>query len=243
MYFGGASEQYLVMAKLEGNMGKARELFEELQEVLLKRSGWTDSLLPAIIFLIINALFGFPASLWGSLLVALSILVFRAIKRQTLRYALGGIAGVALSGLIAWLIGGAEGYFLPGIVSGVFTVVLCLVSVLLKRPLVAWTSYVTRRWPIEWYWHPKVRPAYSEVTIAWGIFFALRTVLQLELFQRQAAEALGLVQLLTGWPALIVLLIASYLYGIWRLQNLAGPSVEEFKAGIDPPWEGQNRGF
>jgi hypothetical protein len=81
------------------------------------------------------------------------------------------------------------------------------------------------------------------VTIAWGFFFGLRTLLQLDLFQRQAAETLGLVQLLTGWPALILLLIASYLYGLWRLQNLAGPSVEEFKAGTEPPWAGQKRGF
>jgi hypothetical protein len=38
-------------------------------------------------------------------------------------------------------------------------------------------------------------------------------------------------------------LIASYLYGTWRLRNLGGPSVEEFKSGAEPPWEGQQRGF
>jgi hypothetical protein len=88
-----------------------------------------------------------------------------------------------------------------------------------------------------------VRPAYSEVTIIWALFFTLRTLIQFELFQQQAAGALGIVQLLTGWPALIILLIASYLYGMWRLQNLGGPSVEEFKSGLEPPWQGQKRGF
>lgn len=231
------------MAEFEAETGKTRELLEELNDVLLKRSGWVDTLLPPIVFLLLNGLIGFPVSLWGALGVALLLLIFRGIRGQSLRYSFGGVVGVGLSALIAWLLGGAEGYFLPGIISGAFTVVLCLVSVIVKRPLVAWTSFVTRRWPMEWYWHPRVRPAYSEVTIAWGIFFALRTTLQFELFQRQAAETLGLVQLLTGWPALILLLIASYLYGLWRLQNLAGPSVEEFKAGTEPPWEGQKRGF
>lgn len=231
------------MSKLETNMGRSRELLDELRTVLVGRSGWLDSLLPPILFIILNAFFGFPTSIWGSLVVAIIIFVSRVIRRQALRYALGGIAGVALSGLIAWLVGGAEGYFLPGIISGAFTVALCLGSVILKRPLVAWTSFITRRWPIEWYWHPRVRPAYSEVTIAWGLFFTLRTMLQLELFQRQAVEALGFFQLITGWPALIILLIVSYLYGIWRLKNLGGPSVEEFKAEIEPPWEGQKRGF
>jgi hypothetical protein len=29
-----------------------------------------------------------------------------------------------------------------------------------------------------------------------------------------------------GWPATIVLLVVSYLYGTWRLRNLSGPSTK-----------------
>ena len=71
----------------------------------------------------------------------------------------------------------------------------------------------------------------------------MRALVQFFLFQGGDTEALGIVSVLMGWPALIVLLILSYLYGLWRLRNLAGPSVEEFTAGIQPPWEGQTRGF
>jgi hypothetical protein len=46
-----------------------------------------------------------------------------------------------------------------------------------------------------------------------------------------------------GWPATILLLAVSYLYGTWRLRNLEGPSVEEFREETEPPWEGQQRGF
>jgi hypothetical protein len=49
--------------------------------------------------------------------------------------------------------------------------------------------------------------------------------------------------LITGWPALLILLVLSYIYGIWRLQDLKGPSVEEFKSAASPPWQGQRRGF
>jgi hypothetical protein len=134
-------------------------------------------------------------------------------------------------------------YYLPGIISGAVTALFCLLSVIIKRPLVAWTSYLTRRWSLGWYWHPKVIPAYSEVTLIWALFFALRTLIQFELFQLQAAGALGIVQMLSGWPALIILLIASYLCGMWRLQNLGGPSVKEFKTNKEPPWKSQKRGF
>ncbi len=100
-----------------------------------------------------------------------------------------------------------------------------------------------RRWPLAWYWHPQVRPAYSEVTWLWAVFFALRLLLQLSFFQGTGAGLLAALQIATGWPATILLLVISYLYGTWRLRQLSGPSVEEFKTGAEPPWTGQRRGF
>ena len=225
------------------DMSRTEELWSELRTVVLSRGRWLDSLLPPLIFLILNAFIDYQYAILGALLAASLIGVFRLLRKEPLRYAFGGAGGVLIAGLLARFVGGAQGYYLPGILSGAFTAVICVVSVIFKRPLVAWTSYVTRRWPLEWYWHPQVRPAYSEVTIAWALFFALRTLIQFNYFQQQAASTLGVIQLLTGWPALIILLVISYLYGMWRLQNLRGPSVEEFKLQTDPPWQGQKRGF
>jgi hypothetical protein len=112
-----------------------------------------------------------------------------------------------------------------------------------NRPIVAWTSFIARRWPRDWYWHPKVLPAYNEVTIAWAVAFSVRLALEYWLYQEDAVNALGAARVVLGWPFTVVLLVASYLYGLWRLDRLAGPSVEEFKAGKAPPWEGQKRGF
>jgi hypothetical protein len=47
----------------------------------------------------------------------------------------------------------------------------------------------------------------------------------------------------TGWPALLALLVVTYVLGRRWLEALQGPSVEEFLAGADPPWRGQERGF
>ena len=222
---------------------KVRELVEEFRLVFTGRSNLADSIVPPVIFLIVNALLGFQVAMWGSLAVALLITLFRLSRRQPLRYAFGGIGGVVLAILVAQLLGRAEGYFLPGMITGGLTVIGCLVSVIAGRPLVAWTSYIARRWPLDWYWHPKVRPAYNEVTLAWAVFFAIRLGLQWSLFQEAAAGLLGIIQVVTGWPATIFLLVISYLYGTWRLRHLKGPSVEEFQAGAEPPWTGQRRGF
>jgi len=223
--------------------GKLHEVLDEFRTVVMGRSNLLDSLLPPLIFVMVNALFGFQAAMWGSLAVAGIITAIRLRRRQPLLYAFGGIAGVVLAILVVQLLGRSEGYFLPGIITGGFTVLICAVSAVVKRPAVAWTSYIARRWPLEWYWHPKVRPAYSEVTWLWAVFFAVRWLLQLNLFRAEAADLLAVVNVVMGWPATILLLIVSYLYGTWRLRNLGGPSVQEFKAGVPPPWQGQQRGF
>jgi len=223
--------------------GKVRELLEEFRTVFSGRGNLADSIVPPVLFVLLNAFLSFEVAMWGSLAVALGVAVYRLLRRQDLRYAIGGLGAVLVAILVARLLGRAEGYFLPNIITGAGTVVLCLGSVILRRPLVAWTSHLTRRWPLAWYWHPRVRPAYSEVTLAWALFFALRLALQISLFQERAARLLAVVNVLTGWPATIVLLVVSYLYGTWRLRNLEGPSVEEFEAGAEPPWSGQRRGF
>jgi hypothetical protein len=224
-------------------MGKVRELSEEFRTVVVGRSNITDSIVPPLVFVVINALSGLQVAIAGSLAFALLIALIRLSRRQPVKYALGGVGAVALAAVVAQLLGRAEGYFLPAMVTGGGTLLVCLLSVLVRRPLVAWTSHLARGWPLAWYWHPRVRPAYSEVTWLWALFFAIRLLFQLALFQGAVSELLAVVNVALGWPATIVLLVVSYLYGTWRLRNLSGPSVEEFKRGAEPPWTGQQRGF
>jgi hypothetical protein len=66
---------------------------------------------------------------------------------------------------------------------------------------------------------------------------------QINLLRNESAELLGIISLVAGWPGIILLLIMSYIYGIWRLRQLQGPSVEEFQAGKESPWTSQRRGF
>jgi hypothetical protein len=175
--------------------------------------------------------------------VAAIFAIYRIIQKESLVYSLGGLSGVLLAAIFVNLSGTESGFFLPSLISGGITVVLCIITVTINRPIVAWTSFIARRWPLAWYWHPKVLPAYNEVTIAWAVVFSARLILEYLLFQEDAVNALGVTRIVLGWPFTIALLVASYLYGLWRLGRLAGPSVEEFKAGKSPPWEGQKRGF
>jgi hypothetical protein len=216
---------------------------QELRGVLTGRGNLADAVIPPLLFVIVNALLGMNWAMGSALLVAVLATLFRLIRGEPVRYAIGGLGAVILALLSAKLLNSAQAYFLPGVITSMLTAVACGVSAAVGRPLVAWTSHIVRRWPQGWYWHPKVRPAYTEVTLAWAVFFALKLAVQLFLLQGAQAGALAVIQVIMGWPATIVLLVLSYLYGLWRLQNLQGPSVSEFKAGIEPPWTGQRRGF
>jgi hypothetical protein len=178
-----------------------------------------------------------------SLVSGIIFLVYRLIAKEKLVFAFAGLAVVAIAAGLAFLSKSGAAFFLPGLLTGILTVVLCFGSVLIKRPLAAWSSRITRRWPIEWYKLPNVRPAYSEVTLFWGIAFGLRTLLETWLLLQEALNAAGAVKIFLGWPYTIAILILSYIYGTWRLRNLGGPGVEEFKEGKSAPWEGQLRGF
>jgi hypothetical protein len=222
---------------------RIKEIRGELDEVLFKRANVLDSLLPPILFLIIFALAGFSTATFAALMAALLLGGFRLLRGQPLWYALGGVAGVGLAVLLTRWLGGEEGFFLPGLASSLLTIILCVISLVARRPLVAWTSFFARRWPLGWYWHPGVRPAYSEVTLLWTLYFGARFILQRNLFLEASTGGLAFLNVIFGWPATVLLLIVSYLYGTWRLKHLGGPSVEEFRSGAEPPWQGQQRGF
>lgn len=222
---------------------KWHELLEEIRTVFTGLNSFFDAILPPIIFLLINGLVGFQAAMWSALILSAGIAILRIVRKQSLTYALAGVGSVAVAIGLARYLGKSEGFFLPGLISGSMTLLLTILSLVIRRPMVAWTSYIARRWPLDWYWHPQVRPAYSEVTFAWVIFFTARLLLQFALFENQDVNSLALTNFVTGWPATILLLIFSYLYGTWRLAHLSGPSVEEYRNNVPPPWQSQRRGF
>ncbi|MCA9940911.1 MAG: DUF3159 domain-containing protein [Anaerolineales bacterium] len=224
-------------------MNKLQELVAEFKTVLGERGTLLDLILPPLLFLLVNSLFGAQAAMGAALALAVGLGGLRLWRRQPVWYALGGVLAVLLALFLVRLVGSAAGFFLPNILSGALTLLITFLSLLVGRPLVAWTSFIARRWPWNWYWHPRVRPAYTEVTWLWVGYFALRLWTQWLYWQQGDVNALAVINLATGWPGTILLLALSYLYGTWRLRQLRGPSVTEFQQNLPPPWIGQRRGF
>ena len=220
-----------------------RELADELREVVTGRAGIADGVISPLVFVAVNAFAGVRPAAIAGLGTALAIVVVRLIRRRPLRFAVSGLLGTGLAIALASRTGRAETYFLPGIISGALTTAVIAISLARKRPAAAYASWITRGWPIEWYWHPSVRPAYLAATWLWLWFFSIRTGVQAWLYAEEAATTLGVVRVATGWPAILALLAATYAIGRSRLASLNGPSVVGFEQGVEPPWTGQERGF
>jgi len=202
-----------------------------------------DSFLAPVVFVVANTLWSLGPAAVAALLVGGAVALWRIRKGQQPVYAFGGIIAIAFAAALALRSGRAESYFLPGIVGAAAGAVGGLVSVAIKRPLAAWSSWFYRRWPLEWYWRPDVRPAYTMVTWFWIAFFVIRASVQGVLFAQERPEMLAAAKVLTSWPLIIPLLIATYVYGNRKLHKLGGPNVDEYLADVRPPFAGQQRGF
>jgi len=224
-------------------MTTRNEIIQELREVLLKRVPVIDAIVPPLTFIIVNGIAGLTAGAVLAVTSGIAIAMVRLLRKRPIRFAIAGMAGTVGAASLATWSGSAEAFFLPGIISGGLTALVALLSIVAGRPMVAWTSMLVRRWPAAWYWHPQVRPAYREVTWLWAAFFAGRAAWQWRLAQQGELAALAGLRTLGGWPALVLLLIVTYLYGTMRLARLGGPSVEEFRTKAPAPWIGQRRGF
>ncbi|SIR04025.1 DUF3159 domain-containing protein [Halanaerobium kushneri] len=217
------------------------EILEELRSVFLNKT--FDALLPPLVYAVSNSIFGLLPAVILAVTTALFNFTRRLIKKENWKYSLGGLVGVIFASSLAYLSNNASSYFIPALTSSSLFLLAALITLLVGKPLAAWASHLSRGWPLAWFWRDDVKPAYREVTIFWAIYFGLRLTIQLNLFFSEAVLNLAWVNIILGWPAISVVLIISYIYGVWRLNNLGGPGVDEFKKEKEPPWDGQKRGF
>lgn len=218
-----------------------KEIYEEFQLVFKGKT--LDTLIPPIVFILFYNAFNLNIAIIISLSLSILIWIYRIIKKENQKYALIGILALGIASLFSYLNSNPSTYFIPDILGSALSLVLALISLILKKPLAAYASHFTRGWPLAWFWRDDIRPAYMEVTFLWLLYFSLRTTVESIFFINNAVENFVWFNTIIGFPLLIGVLTASYLYGIWRLRKLGGPGVDEFLDHKQPPFRGQTRGF
>ncbi len=222
-----------------------KKLFKEIyEELLLVLKGKTlDTLLPPVIFAITLGVFNLEVALITAIVIALVVMVLRIIKKESKKYAFFGLIGVSVAALFSYLNQNPATYFIPDILGSALSAIFAIITLIMKKPLAAYASHLTRGWPLAWFWRDDVRPAYKEVTYLWLVYFMFRTTLELTIYLTGTVNDFVWINTLLGFPILILVLTLSYVYGIWRLRKLKGPGVDEFIENKEAPYKGQTRGF
>jgi hypothetical protein len=173
--------------------------------------GVVESTAPGFLFLVVFTVTGdlFP-SVIAPVIVAIAILLTRLVQRLPVLPAISGGIGIALSAGFALWTGRAEDNFVGGFIINSISMVVMLVSILIRRPLIGIvTNLLVSENPART--SPIVRRAAYLATIVWAGFFGLRLAVQFPLYLAQATAALAATKLLMGLPMYAALLWVTWL--------------------------------
>lgn len=174
-------------------------------------SGLIYSALPVVILVPVSTAFGLLPALIAALSVAAGILVWRLVRRDSVKPALAGFLGVGISALIAWLVGASKGYFLLGIWMSLFWATVFGVSVLIRRPIVGYVWSWVNGHDRSWRRSRRAVLAFDAATLTWVLVFGARFVVQHHLYDADRTGWLGVARIAMGWPLAAIGALVTYL--------------------------------
>jgi hypothetical protein len=219
-------------------------LVDLIDEIKTFTKGETiDTFIPLLTFFLGYKLFSLTIGIILSVSSLLILFLLILIKNRQWKYTLTGLISTLFAIVFVLLTNDASSFFYMEIITSTLFLVLILISLIVKKPILIYISHLTRNWPIKWFFRKDIYPAYFEVTLFWLVFLSLRLLLLIYTQINATYETIFFTNIILGTPTTFIVLILSYIYGIIRLGNLKGPSVDEFMENKEPPYSGQKKGF
>jgi hypothetical protein len=200
------------------------------QQIKDSIGGWSGSVvaaLPPVVFVAVNAWQGLWPAISAAIATAVLLVVYRLLRHEPLQHAFTGMFGVVVGALIAAWTGQARGYFLVGIVGSFVYGAVCLVTVLIRRPLVGliWefiepTPEVDGEDAPRWYRRVVLLRAYDLGTAAFVFMFMAKGILQATLYQHNATGWLAVARIVMGFPFYIATVGLAFWLGRRARQSL-----------------------
>jgi Protein of unknown function (DUF3159) len=185
----------------------AQALLEQMGGI----SGLIYSSLPVLVFVPVSSLFGLVPAISAALGVAVLILIWRLIRKDSLQPAVSGFFAVGVSALIAYIVGESKGYFLLGIWSSLLYAAVFALSVLIRRPIVGYVWVWVNGRDKGWRAVRKAVFAFDVATLTWVAVFGARFVVQNQLYDEDRTGLLGVARIAMGWPLTAVAALVTYL--------------------------------
>ena len=174
-------------------------------------SGLIYSALPVMVLVPVSTAFGLLPALIAALSVAAGILIWRLVRRDSVKPALAGFLGVGISALIAGLVGASKGYFLLGIGTSLSWATVFGVSVLIRRPIVGYVWSWVNGHDRSWRRSRRAVLAFDAATLTWVLVFGARFIVQHHLYDADRTGWLGVARIAMGWPLAAIGALVTYL--------------------------------
>ena len=120
---------------------------EQMAQQLGGWRGLVESGIPVAVFVLVNVVLAWFVTdarlvlqwaIGASVAIAAVIAIFRFARKQSVRFAVNGLFGIALGAWLAWRSGEARDFYLPGIYFTLGYVAVLLGSIVIGHPLVGW---------------------------------------------------------------------------------------------------------
>jgi len=171
------------------------------------RRGLVDGALPPVVFVAANAISGMAGvahalhlAVAAAAATALVVLARRALRGESVKGGLRGLAGLAVAVAFAVWTGQARDFFLPGIYVDAAYAVAFAASAVVGRPAVGHLYGKLFRVGVSWRADRRLRRVLVAATYGWSLVFATRTAVQAVLYRADRPELLALAKLVLGWP-------------------------------------------
>ena len=200
--------------------GEVTDPSTRLAALIGGRRGVIDGALPSLVFVVVNAI----ATTWGArsdavvlaiaaaLSTAAALAVLRLARKESLKQAIQGLAGLLVAVAFALRSGEARDFFLPGIYVDAAYAAAFAISALAGRPLVA----TIHRWIFggggQREQESRLRRAFMVTTVGWSLVYASRVVVQAVLYRADQPGIMAASKILMGWPLTIVAVALTLAY-------------------------------
>jgi len=177
--------------------------------------GILESVLPTLLFVVLFvATRSVKIAALSAVAVVLVLLVARIVQRQSPGTVLGGLLGVALGAVLAIRSGDGTDFYWPGIVVNAVSLLVLVLTILLRRPLVGVLVALLDPRVQDWQEDPDARRVYTRASWLFAGLYAAKLAVQLPLLLTGQVAALGAAKLAMGLPAFAVLV-----YLVWLMHR------------------------
>lgn len=199
---------------------------EQMAQQLGGWRGLVESGIPVAVFVLVNVILGefYPQdsrfvlqwAIGAAVTVALAIAVLRFTRKQSIRFAVNGLFGIALGAYLAYKSGEQRDFYLPGIFITLGYVVMLLGSIFVGHPLVGWIwTVVANAGKGDWRSDPVLKRTFTWLTAVWAGVFLLKFLIQGSLYLADYETALGISRIALSYPPFALLLAIT----IWAVRR------------------------